>query len=176
MPAGAAAGKDGGAGRFALSVAWSSDGALLACSTMDGTIGVFDTASGKLSRTLEGHAMAVRSLAFSPIDERLLFTACDDQHVHVYDARARELVAAMSGHAGWVLSVAASPDGAAIATGSSDKSVRLWDLKMRAAVQTFTEHTDQVWAVCFRPPDATTTDSRLAAVSDDRSISLYTYS
>ncbi|CAN1340164.1 WD repeat-containing protein VIP3 [Linum perenne] len=83
----------------------------------------------------------------------------------------------MSGHSSWVLSVDASPDGAAIATGSSDRTVRLWDLSMRAAVQTMSNHTDQVWAVAFRPPGGTGVRAgRLASVSDDKSISLYDYS
>ena len=121
--------------------------------------------------------MPVRSLVYSPVDPRVLFSASDDSHVHIYDAEGKGLIGAMSGHASWVLSVDVSPDGAAIATGSSDKTVRLWDLNMRAAVQTMTNHTDQVWGVAFRPPGgAGVRAGRLASVSDDKSISLYDYS
>lgn len=163
--------------KFVLSVAWSADGKRLACGSMDGTISIFDVARAKFLHHLEGHFMPVRSLVYSPIDPRVLFSASDDAHVHMYDAEGKSLVAAMSGHASWVLSVDASPDGAAIATGSSDRTVRLWDLSMRAAVQTMTNHTDQVWAVSFRPPGGTGVRAgRLASVSDDKSISLYGYS
>ncbi|OAY70570.1 WD repeat-containing protein VIP3, partial [Ananas comosus] len=166
-----------GSGKFVLSVAWSPDGRRLACGSMDGTVAVFDVARAKFLHHLEGHHMPVRSLVFSPIDARVLFTACDDTHVHMYDAEGKSLVGAMSGHASWVLSVDASPDGAAIATGSSDRTVRLWDLSTRTAVQTMTNHTDQVWAVAFRPPGGTGVRAgRLASVSDDKSISLYDYS
>ncbi|XP_024521241.1 WD repeat-containing protein VIP3 [Selaginella moellendorffii] len=157
-----------GGGKFVLSVAWSPDGKLLACSSMDGTIAVFDVARGKMLHTLDGHSMPVRCLAFSPVEPRYLFTACDDKHVHMYDAEGRSLVSAMSGHASWVLSVAGSPDGAALASASSDRTVRLWDLKTRSCVQSLTEHKDQVWGVAFRP-------GRLATVADDRSICLYDY-
>ncbi len=86
------------------------------------------------------------------------------------------MISAFSGHASWVLSVDVSPDGAALVTGSSDRTVRLWDLKMRAAVQTMTDHTDQVWSVAFRPPGGDGVRvGRLASVSDDKSISLYEY-
>jgi len=164
-----------GLGKFVLGVAWSRDGKLLACSTMDGTVAIFDVLRGKLIHTLEGHNMPVRSLVFSPVDNQVLYTASDDKHIHMYDARSRVLISAFSGHASWVLSVDVSPDGAAVASGSSDKTVRLWDLKMRAAIQTMTDHTDQVWAVAFRPGGEGLRSGRLASVSDDKSISLYEY-
>ncbi|CAA6668932.1 unnamed protein product [Spirodela intermedia] len=154
----------GGGGKFALSVAWSADGRRLACGSMDGTIAVFDVARAKLLHQLEGHFMPVRSLVYSPLDSRVLFSASDDSCVHMYDAEGKSLVSAMSGHASWVLSVDASPDGAAIATGSSDRT-------------TMSNHGDLVWGVAFRPPGgAGVRAGRLASVSDDKSISLYDYS
>ncbi|KAJ9688063.1 hypothetical protein PVL29_014020 [Vitis rotundifolia] len=167
----------GGNKKFVLSVAWSPDGRRLACGSMDGTISIFDVNRAKFLHHLEGHYMPVRSLVYSPVDPRVLFSASDDSHVHMYDAEGKSLIGAMSGHASWVLSVDVSPDGAAIATGSSDKTVRLWDLNMRAAVQTMSNHADQVWGVAFRPPGgAGVRAGRLASVSDDKSISLYDYS
>ncbi|CAI0627907.1 unnamed protein product, partial [Linum tenue] len=163
--------------KFVLSVAWSPDGRTIACGSMDGTISVFDVAREKFMHHLEGHSMPVRSLVYSPVDPRVLFSASDDAHIHMYDAEGKSLVSSMSGHASWVLSVDASPDGNAIATGSSDRTVRLWDLKMRAALQTMSNHTDQVWAVTFCPPGGTgVRGGRLASVCDDKSISLYDYS
>ncbi|KAJ4851166.1 WD repeat-containing protein vip3 [Turnera subulata] len=163
--------------KFVLSVAWSPDGKRLACGSMDGTISVFDVTRAKFLHHLEGHFMPVRSLVYSPVDHRVLFSASDDAHVHMYDAEGKSLITAMSGHTSWVLSVAASPDGSAIATGSSDRTVRLWDLSMRAAVQTMSNHSDQVWGVAFRPQEGSTDRvGRLVSVSDDKSISLYDYS
>lgn len=164
--------------KFVLSVAWSPDGRRLACGSMDGTISIFDVARAKFLHHLEGHFMPVRSLVFSPVEPRLLFSASDDAHVHMYDSEGKSLVGSMSGHASWVLSVDVSPDGAALATGSSDRTVRLWDLSMRAAVQTMSNHSDQVWGVAFRPMAGAgvRAGGRLASVSDDKSISLYDYS
>ncbi|CAL5398544.1 unnamed protein product [Camellia sinensis] len=176
-PEGSKSSDKSGNKKFVLSVAWSPDGKRLACGSMDGTISVFDVSRAKFLHHLEGHFMPVRSLVYSPVDPKILFSASDDAHVHVYDAEGKSLINALSGHTSWVLSVDASPDGAAIATGSSDKSVKLWDLKMRTAVQTLSSHTDQVWAVAFRPPGGTGVRAgRLASVSDDKSISLYDYS
>ncbi|KAF5186169.1 Wd repeat-containing protein [Thalictrum thalictroides] len=166
-----------GSGKFVLSVAWSLDGKRLACGAMDGTISVFDVARAKFLHHLDSHFMPVRSLAYSPIDPRVLYSASDDSHVHMHDAEGKSLIGAMSGHSSWVLSLDVSPDGGALATGSSDRTVRLWDLGMRAAVQTMSNHSDQVWGVAFRPPGgAGVRAGRLASVSDDKSISLYDYS
>lgn len=162
--------------KFLLSVAWSPDGKRLACGSVDGTISIFDVARAKFLHHLEGHFMPVRSLVYSPVEPRLLFSGSDDAHVHIYDSEGKTLVGAMSGHASGVMSVDVAPDGAAIATGSSDFTVRLWDLGMRAAVQTMSGHNDQVWVVAFRPSGGSSRGSRLVSVSDDKSISLYDYS
>lgn len=164
--------------KFVLSVAWSSDGRRIACGSMDGTISIFDVQNSKFLHQLEGHCMPVRSLVYSAVahDSRVLYSASDDGHVHVYDAEGKTLIYAMSGHSSWVLSLDASPDGSAIATGSSDKTVRLWDLKMRAASQIFSNHTDMVWGVAFGPPLMDGRSCLLTSVSDDKSISLFQYS
>lgn len=49
-----------------LSVAYSPDGQRLACGAMDGTVAVFDTATGNVLGVLEGHYKPVRSLTFMP--------------------------------------------------------------------------------------------------------------
>lgn len=41
-------------------------------------------AAGKVAQTLEGHAMPVRSLCFSP-NSQMLLTASDDGHMKLYD-------------------------------------------------------------------------------------------
>lgn len=155
--------------KFVLSVAYSPDGRRIAAGGMDGTVALFDTASGKLLHTLEGHFKPVRDLTFTP-DSKQVITACDDNHAHLYDAEHGELIEAFSGHESWVLSVSAHPSGTAFATGSSDSKVKLWDLATRTCAQTCSEHTDQVWGVRFRP-DGT----RLATISDDRSVCLFDF-
>eukprot|EP00244_Chara_vulgaris_P002905 TRINITY_DN15161_c0_g3_i1.p1 TRINITY_DN15161_c0_g3~~TRINITY_DN15161_c0_g3_i1.p1 ORF type:complete len:167 (+),score=21.47 TRINITY_DN15161_c0_g3_i1:62-502(+) len=146
---------------------------------MDGTIAIFDIFKGKMLHTLKGHCMPVRSLAYSPVDPRVLLSASDDGHVHMYDADSRSLVGAMSGHGSWALSVAISPDGKAAASGSSDRGVRLWDLGTRSCAQVLNDHQDQVWGVAFTAAAAHGDKMggyRLVTVSDDKSIALYDYS
>ena len=172
---GGANGSGGGSGsgaagkreRFALDVAWSPDGRLVAASAMDGTVALFDAATGQLARQLKGHLRPVRTVAFTP-DSKLLITGSDDGHAHVYDVQGGGLVDAFSGHESWVLKVAAHPSGGAFATASSDGRVRLFDIATRALVQAAGEHTDQVWALGFSA-DGT----RLASGGDDKTLVVY---
>jgi WD repeat-containing protein 61 len=90
----------------------SPDGKTVASGAIDGMLKLFDIETGKLSRTLEGHAMSIRSIAFSP-DSKYLITGSDDCHIRVYDlskADSSEPIATLSGHGSWVLSVAFSPN------------------------------------------------------------------
>ena len=75
----------------------------------------------------------------------------------------------MTGHDSWVLSVAHSPTQQQFASSSSDKSVKIWDIRGTECIDTFRDlHKDQVWDVAYKP-DGT----RLVSVSDDRSMIVY---
>ena len=57
---------------------------------------MFDLTSRKLVHTLEGHAMPIRSLSFSP-DSTKLLTGSDDGHIKLYDISHATLLGTMSG-------------------------------------------------------------------------------
>ena len=52
-----------------------------------------------------------------------------DDFLRLWDADTGECAATLEGHAGMVTSVAFSPDRTRVVSGSSDKSLRLWDLR-----------------------------------------------
>jgi WD40 repeat protein len=64
----------------------------------------------------------------------------------------QELV--LAGHEGPVWDADASPDGAWIATGSSDRTARIWDARTGALVHTLTGFSAEVWRVQFSPDGA----------------------
>ena len=57
---------------------------------------MFDLTSRKLVHTLEGHAMPIRSLSFSP-DSTKLLTGSDDGHIKQFDISHATLLGTMSG-------------------------------------------------------------------------------
>ena len=69
------------------SVAFSPDGRRLVSASADGTVRVWDPASGEETLTLKGHTDSVESVAFS-LDGQRLASACQDGTVKVWDAAA----------------------------------------------------------------------------------------
>ncbi|MER3417136.1 MAG: hypothetical protein C4297_13135, partial [Gemmataceae bacterium] len=58
---------------------------------------------------------------------------------------------ALAGHTHYVLSVAFSPDGGYLASGSGDKTVRVWEVATDQHVRMLQGHTSWVYSVAFSP-------------------------
>ncbi|KAH9179507.1 WD repeat-containing protein 61 [Lactarius sanguifluus] len=158
-----------GRGKFGMRV---PDGSRLALSIESGQIFIFDLASGTLTSTYTSHAMAVRSLSWSP-DSQLLLSASEDKRLILYDVRTTSsgrpssgAVASLTGHSSWVLSSDISPDGRLALSGSADKTIKVWDLAARAAVSTVAD-TGEVWAVSWQPSSAATSSSAFVTGGED---------
>jgi len=107
-------------------VAFSPDGRLLASGGSDGAVRVWDVATGRELRRLEGHTDSVQSVAFSP-DGRTLASGGKDNIVRLWGVDTGRELNSLKGHTDFVRSVAFSPDGQTVASGAGDMTVRLWD-------------------------------------------------
>jgi WD40 repeat protein len=108
------------------SVAFSADGRLLASSSCDNTIKLWDPSTGVLKNTLEGHSDLVHPVAFSA-DGRLLASSSCDNTIKLWDPSTGVLKHTLEGHSNPVQSVAFSADGRLLASGSWDNTIKLWD-------------------------------------------------
>jgi len=162
--------------QMVLCLAYSPDGKFLVSGSRDDTAILWDLATGEKKLTLAGHTDGVNCVAFSP-DGRWVVTGCGrfvnkPANVSLWDASTGELVASQPGHTGSVRAIAFSADGSLLATGSSDGTVRLWDLDPDSGqvteVETLLGHLDLVTSLAFSPDGKT-----LASGSNDRTIKLW---
>jgi hypothetical protein len=153
----------------ATTVAFSPDGALLACGSYH-LVTLWDLRMGQVVRAIHDWPGAVHAVRFSP-DGKLLAAAGGQPgargELHLYQTADGKRAGRLAGHRDVVAAVAFSPDGKRLASAGFDKTVCIWDLEKSQCERTLTGHADVVNALAFGPQGRW-----LASAGKDRTVRL----
>ncbi|KAJ5150914.1 NACHT and WD40 domain protein, partial [Penicillium canariense] len=140
---------------------FSPDGLSLASGSFDSpAVCLWNTATGALTHTLDGHSRPVTSVTFSP-DSRLLASCSSDGTARLWGLPIGTVQQTLNSQYGSVHSAAFSYDGRLLASCTDNGRVCVWDLARGTLYQTYDCHSDSVHSAAF------SSDGRLLAVSTD---------
>ncbi|MEB3223276.1 MAG: WD40 repeat domain-containing protein [Candidatus Sericytochromatia bacterium] len=133
-----------------VEVAYSPDGRRLASASKDGTIRIWDLASGQVLQVLRANEGPWSGVAFSPSGQ-LVAGSGEMGRVLIWNATTGALTRTLSGHDDAVTRLAFGRDDSQLASASLDGNVKLWDASKGEVRQSFTRHTQMVLGVAFSP-------------------------
>lgn len=137
-------------------IAFSADGKQLASGSQDKMIFVWDLNAGETDGAYVGHKEWVNAVAFSP-DGTKLASGSGDGEVRIWDIAARgpegepqviqRPLKTLTGHKGGITSLTFNSDGRLLISGSSDASMKLWDVMAGRELASLFSLDQQDWLV-----------------------------
>jgi guanine nucleotide-binding protein subunit beta-2-like 1 protein len=141
-----------GHSHFVSDVTLSSDGQYALSGSWDGTLRLWDLASGETTRRFVGHTKDVLSVAFSA-DNRQIVSGSRDRSVKLWNTIGECKLTLADAHADWVSCVRFSPntENPLIVSAGWDKAVNVWSLTNFQKRTDLVSHTGYVDTVTVSP-------------------------
>jgi len=160
-------------------LAWSPDGARLACGGGEYRVDIWDARSWKQQVTYKGHNSTVYALAWSPGGRQVASTGSDDA-VHIWDALTGRNAATFFKHSSEVSSVVWSPNGQRIVSASHDKTAQVWNAVTGTSLTIYRGHSDRIQTAAWSPDGTRIAtggrDGKVQVWDASKGTTLYTYS
>ncbi len=119
-----------------------------------GIIKIWETQTGELVKTFDGHDAQARVAVFSP-DGNLIASGSDDGIIKIWEVETGNLVRTYEEHTGEIYSLVFSPDGRYIASGGGlqDWQLRYWEVETGNTVKTLSPEGERAtWtSLAFSP-------------------------
>lgn len=166
-------------GKAVSDLAWSPDGSKIATSSFDGTVDVWDAASGAQLNRYTGHqGAAAFTVAWSP-DGNHLASAGTTPGVRVWQPLSGQDSYIYNGHRNGVNALAWSSDSQLLASAGGDSSggqangygdtaVHIWRALTGTTITLYSGHARYVNSVAWSPDDST-----MASASDDATVQVW---
>jgi WD40 repeat protein len=150
-----------------LGLVAAADGSWLATGSIDGTVRIWDPATGQVRHTPLGHTSTLVGMA-AAADGSWLATGSIEGTVRIWDPATGQVRHTPIGHTAEEMAMAAAADGSWLATGSIDGTVRIWDPATGQVRHTLIGHTERVFVLAVAPDG-----SWLASASNDRTVRIW---
>jgi WD40 repeat protein len=141
------------------SVAFHPQGNLVVSGGDDHAVKVWEIRTGKCIKTLQGNSNAIYAIASSD-QKNLLASGHEDQTIKLWDINLNtpqniehnlQPFQILRGHRDRILSIAFSPNEKLLASGSADRTIKLWNSYTGKDIKTLHGHKSWIWGIAFSP-------------------------
>lgn len=149
-------------------VSISDDNSYIAATDYNNKIFVWDSKTGEVIKTFEGHNEAIYSVDFSD-DGLLLVTASEDSTSVVWDMITGKKLTTFTGHTEMVTKALFIDGGSSVISSSGDASLILWDVNSGKTIKKFEGKTSDILAI-----DISNNKSFLTTGLNDNKVKIWT--
>ena len=112
---------------YIRAVAFSKNGRFVVSGSWDNNVIIWDAVVGEKKHVLKGHRNFVETVIV--VNDSKVFSGSWDKNIIAWDLETGKELYTLKGHADWVNSLAVTANGKHLISGSSDQTIRIWDIE-----------------------------------------------